>query len=208
MKVRSYQHAESAGAGPRAHIVGYDGSTPDQKIFERGAVSVPLLFYMSTSQYITFKPPKRRHAVKLPDYKIEEIKELGNNPAITAYLKERDVWQVAQGKLKEVYYYSEDQKKQRKHFFAAGHQNENGGWQVRSKNFEGCIGQKGLTIIPGQPNQVFVFENFFGYLEQFAEHQQQTTAIIINDPALLPQAKAIEKAATFFNTRLPVNEKY
>ncbi|MCR8556482.1 hypothetical protein KXD93_02455 [Mucilaginibacter sp. BJC16-A38] len=139
--------------------------------------------------------------MKLPHYRIEEIKELGNTPAITAYLKERGVWQTAQGKLKEVYYYVEDQKKTRKQFYAAGHQNENGGWQVHSQKFHACIGLKGLTIIPGQTEEVSVFNDFFAYLEWLTENQQQGTVVIVNDPALLPQA------ATFFNNPLPVNEK-
>jgi len=156
---------------------------------------------MSTSKYLTFRPPKRRHAVKLPHYQIQEIKELGSNHAITAYLKECGVWQTAQGKLKEVYYYAEDQKKTRKHFFAAGHQNENGGWQVRGQKFQGCIGLKGLTIIGGQTEEVSVFSDFFAYLDWLAGNPQQGTVVIVNDPALLPQA------ATFFNTPLTVNEK-
>ncbi|MDP9079896.1 MAG: hypothetical protein M3O71_20915 [Bacteroidota bacterium] len=45
---------------------------------------------------LTFR--KRRNAVKLPYYQIEEIKEPGNTPAITAYLKERGVWQTAPGR--------------------------------------------------------------------------------------------------------------
>jgi len=89
---------------------------------------------------------KRRHALKVPHYHIEDIKELGNNPAITEYLKQRGVWETAQGRLKEIYYYVEDEKKLRKHFFAAGWQNEIGGWEVRNKYFKGCLGHKGMII--------------------------------------------------------------
>jgi hypothetical protein len=46
---------------------------------------------------------KRKHAHKLPHYQVEQIKELGNNPVITAYLKERGIWQTAQARLKEIY---------------------------------------------------------------------------------------------------------
>ncbi len=61
-----------------------------------------------------------RKATKIPNYKISEIKELGNNPAITNYLQARGIWPVAHEHLKEVYYYIEDEKKLRKYFFSAG----------------------------------------------------------------------------------------
>jgi len=146
---------------------------------------------------------KRRHAQKLPHYQVEQIKELGNNPAITTYLKERGIWRTAQGRLKEIYYYVEDEKKLRKHFFAAGSQNENGAWEVRSKNFKGCLGHKALTIIEGAKNQLSVFESYFDYLSWLTEHQTDHTVIITNSLALLPQA--ISKAKDFTSVHLYFN---
>jgi DNA primase len=87
---------------------------------------------------LTERISRRRHAVKIPHYEVEEIKDLGNNPTITAYLQSRGIWNQAQGRLKEIYYYVEDQKKLRKHFFAAGWQNEFGSWEVRNKYVQGC----------------------------------------------------------------------
>jgi DNA primase len=100
----------------------------------------------------TERNSRRRHAFKIPHYHIDEVKELGNNPAITAYLQSRRVWRQAQGKLKEVYYYVEDEKKLRKSFFSAGWQNEFGSWEVRNKYFKGCLGQKGITFTPAIRN--------------------------------------------------------
>ena len=104
-------------------------------------------------QQIPVKVPqerlRKRSAVKIPHYEIQEIKELGNNPAITEYLQRRCVWEAAQGRLSEVYYYVEDQKRLRKYFFAAGWQNELGSWEVRNLYFKGCLGHKALTLIPG-----------------------------------------------------------
>jgi DNA primase len=141
------------------------------------------------------KQPKRRHALKLPHYQVEEAKEPGNNPAITAYLHERGLWQAAAGRLKEVYYYVEDEKKRRKHFFAAGHQNETGGWEVRSKYFKGCLGHKALTIVPGSADHVCIFEGYFNYLSWLTENDNAGTVIVTNSIALLPQA--ISKARAF-----------
>ena len=145
---------------------------------------------------------KRRHATKLPHYKLAGLKEIGTNPVITAYLESLGIWEAARGRLMEVYYYVEDEKGHRKHFCAAGQQNENGGWYVRSQKFHGCIGRKGLTIIPGRTGEITIFDDFLAYLAWLAEHQQQGKAIIVNDPTLSPQA------ATFFNTPLPLNEKH
>ena len=144
--------------------------------------------------------PIRRHAQKLPHYQIEQIKELGSNPAITAYLKERGIWHAAPSRLKEIYYYVEDEKKTRKHFFAAGHQNETGGWEVRSKYFKGCLGHKALTKIDGAKNQLSVFEGYFNYLSWLTENEPFGTVIIINSVALLPQA--ISKVKDFESVHL------
>ena len=144
--------------------------------------------------------PKRRHAHKLPHYHVEQIKELGNNPAITTYLKERGIWRAAQDKLKEIYYYVEDEKKTRKHFFSAGSQNETGSWEVRNKYFKGCLGHKALTILKGDQNHLSVFEGYFDYLSWLTEQQPGHTVIITNSVALLPQA--ISKAKDFTSVHL------
>jgi hypothetical protein len=129
---------------------------------------------------------KRRHALKVPHYHIEDVKELGNNAAITEYLKQRGVWETAGGRLKEIYYYVEDEKKLRKHFFAAGWQNEVEGWEVRNKYFKGCLGHKGLTLIPGKTNHLVVFEGYVNYLSWLTDHPEANpTVLVLNSLALL-----------------------
>jgi hypothetical protein len=137
----------------------------------------------------------RRHAVKLPYYKIAEIKELGNNPAITDYLKERRIWNVAEGRLKEIYYYCEDEKKTRKSFFAAGWQNETGSWEVRNKYFKGCVGNKGITLITGSTPSLLVFEGYFNYLSWVSENPKllNQTVLVLNSRSFLQMACQIAK---------------
>lgn len=77
-------------------------------------------------------------AEKEPNYEILDIKDLGSNAAILNYLESRGVGQVAEGRLKEIYYYIEDEAKKRNKFFAAGWQNEKGAWEIRNLNFKGC----------------------------------------------------------------------
>jgi hypothetical protein len=122
---------------------------------------------------------RKRSAVKIPHYEIQEIKELGNNPGITEYLKSRGIWEAAQGRLKEIYYYVEDQKKLRKYFFAAGWPNELGAWEVRNPYFKGCLGHKAISFIPGEQTKLSVFEGYLNYLSWLTENPLATDSVLI-----------------------------
>jgi len=138
---------------------------------------------------------RKRSAVKIPNYKVEDIKELGNNPAITDYLHYRGIWQAAQGRLKEVYYYVEDQKKLRKYFFSAGWQNELGVWETRNRFFQNSLGHKAISFIPGNDHRLSLFEGYMDYLSWLTENPEATDSVIVlNSVALLPMgiAKAHE----------------
>jgi len=139
---------------------------------------------------------RKRSPVKIPHYEIQEIKELGNNPAITEYLQSRYVWEAAQGRLKEIYYYVEDQKRLRKYFFAAGWPNELGAWEVRNLYFKGCLGHKAMTLIPGDENSLSVFEGYLNYLSWITENPLATDSVIILNSIALIQG-AIRKAAAY-----------
>lgn len=144
---------------------------------------------------------KRRHARKLPHYQVEEIKPLGNNDVITAYLQGRGIWQSAQGMLQEVYYYVEDEKKLRKYFFAAGWQNELGYWEVRNLYFKGCLGHKAITWFHGCDDRLAVFEGYFNYLSWITENPfAPESVIVLNSATLLESAK--RKAKDFEHVSL------
>jgi hypothetical protein len=144
---------------------------------------------------------RKRSAVKIPHYEIQEVKDLGNNQAITEYLESRKVWQVAQGRLKEIYYYVEDQKKLRKHFFAAGWQNELGSWEVRNLYFKGCLGHKAMSIIPGDDERLSVFEGYINYLSWLTENPMATDSILVLNSIALLQA-ATRKAKEYSEVNL------
>jgi hypothetical protein len=132
---------------------------------------------------------RRRRAMKLPHYQVENIKELGATRLIGQYLQNRGVLSVAPGRLSEVYYYVDDEKGQRKYFFAAGHQNELGGWEVRNKYFKGCLGQKSLTMIAGDERKLILFEGYFDYLSWLFEHYgENPSVIVLNGLAMLESA--------------------
>ncbi|WPU95759.1 toprim domain-containing protein [Mucilaginibacter sabulilitoris] len=139
-----------------------------------------------------------RAPVKIPHYLVEQVKDLGNNPAITAYLQYRNIWHVAGNQLKEVYYYVEDEKKNRKQFFAAGWQNENGGWEVRNKYFKGCLGRKGMSFIGTKDQRDLVlFEGYVNYLSWLTEHQKKAPKNILVLNSLSFLTAAIERSRHF-----------
>jgi hypothetical protein len=161
-----------------------------EKIVQVCGTNLPLV------NYDRQESARKRSAVKIPHYEIEEIKPLGNNPAITEYLQYRNIWQAAQGSLQEVYYFVEDQKKQRKYFFAAGWQNELGSWEVRNKYFKGCLGHKAISFIPGNENRLAVFEGYLNYLSWLNDNPgTDASVIVLNSIALLNVAA--KKAAPY-----------
>lgn len=145
--------------------------------------------------------PIRREArprlpVKARNYVIENIRTIGTHPAITGYLQSRAVFDVAKKHLSEVYYHVKNEKGEKKQFFAAGWKNEAGNWEVRNRYFKGCLGQKAISIIPGDSRSVAVFEGFINYLSWLKEHPASGhSVIVLNTLSLLP---AGIKAATMF----------
>jgi DNA primase len=139
---------------------------------------------------------RQRMPVKIPHYEVEDVKEMGNNAAISWYIKDRGISQASQEKLKEVYYYVEDQKKLRKHFFAAGWQNELGGWEVRNKYFKGCLGHKAHTHIPGNPGKLVIFEGYLDYLSWLTEHPENNASVLVLNTLSLLEG-AIRKAKAY-----------
>lgn len=137
-----------------------------------------------------------RKPVKVPNYIVEQVKDIGTHPAITGYLKSRGIFEQAKQYLCEVYYFVEDEKGQRKNYFAAGWQNENKGWEVRNKYFKGCHGSKAITFIQGHQKNVCVFEGSINFLSWRLENPHRDDSIIVlNSLTLLQQG--IERAKAF-----------
>lgn len=133
---------------------------------------------------------RKRKAIKIPFYHIQETKPVGCNPEITEFLQSQNIWEIAIGHLKEVYYYVIDEKRKRKDFFAAGWQNENGGWQVVSKNFSDCLGRKGMSFIEGSKDSLVMFDDYISYLGwKFANKVPGPSILILNAPGFSAAAK-------------------
>jgi hypothetical protein len=134
------------------------------------------------------KKYRPRIPVKVRNYEVEAVKELGTHPAITNYLKDRGVFEIARKSLKEIYYSVSDARTGKKTFFAAGWKNEAGSWEVRNRYFRGCLGQKAISFIPGDAKRTVVFEGFINYLSWLKDNPEAPQSVIIlNTLALLKE---------------------
>jgi len=132
------------------------------------------------------REPRPRLPVRARSYVIEKTKAIGTHPAITAYLQSRGIFDVARKKMSEIYYHIRNEKGDKKQFFAAGWQNDAGSWEVRNRYFKGCLGQKAISVIPGDPRSAAVFEGYINYLSWLKEHPAATqTVIVLNTLSLL-----------------------
>ncbi|QEM07840.1 hypothetical protein DIU31_031675 [Mucilaginibacter rubeus] len=144
------------------------------------------------------KPSRRkRHKTLIqPYYRVDKVCDLGKTPSIRLFLEKRGIWEEAQGILQEVHYHSVHAKLQPRQFFAAGHRNDSGSWQVRNKYFKGCLGNKGLTLLTGDSRRLCVFKDIFDYLSWKHDHPElPDSALIINSYSLL--AAAIKTAMRY-----------
>ncbi len=146
----------------------------------------------------------RRHAVRLPHYRVEAARPLGNNPGITAYLSNRRVWDIAQNRLCEVYYYVEDEKGARKNFFAAGWKNELNFWEVESPCFRGALYHTAITFVPGAAASLITFEDYFSYLSWLADNPLSEDSVLVLNPgtslaSAISKAKHFPEIGLFFN---------
>ena len=130
------------------------------------------------------------------NYAILDIKDLGSNAAILNYLESRGVASVADGRLKEIYYYVEDEDKKKNKFFGAGWQNEQGAWEIRSLIFKGCLGHKAISFIPNSEKRLSVFEGFFNYLSWLTANKFAPDSVLVLNSISLLQA-GIGKAQDF-----------
>lgn len=140
---------------------------------------------------------RRRHAQKLPHYRLQHSNPLGSNADITAFLQSKCIWEVAQTVLSEVYYYVQDEKGNIKPFYAAGLQNELGHWQVSNAGFTGCLGHPAISFIAQSETKVSVFQDTLSYLSWQTDNANANDSILIlhSDDLLLSAVRKIKDFA-------------
>ena len=122
---------------------------------------------------------RRNPAFKIPHYRIEEIRPVGNNQVLTDYLKNLGIWDISNESLREIYYYTIDERKNKKNYFGIGWQNVDGDWEVRNKYYVGCLGSRKLTYIMANPKCLVIFEFYFNYLTWKRYYLGSTHSVIV-----------------------------
>ena len=121
-------------------------------------------------------PPKRSREPAPPSHEIVRILPLGNNPALTGYLKRRGVWEAAlsSGLLAEIYYNHIRNDGTKKRYFAVGWQNLSGGWDTRSAVGKISLTPKDVLYRSGSTNRAVIFEGMMDYLSALTENPALT----------------------------------
>jgi DNA primase len=91
-------------------------------------------------------------------------------------------------------------------YFNIGFKNDSGGYELRNREFKGCIAPKDITTVPGFENNLLLFEGFMDYLSAlhyFNTTWFRSTAIILNTLShldrVLPILKKYEKVFLFLD---------
>jgi hypothetical protein len=131
--------------------------------------------------------------VTFSDVRLEELAM----KSLVEYLTSRGInWRLLQqsqrtkAHLQQIFYRTSTSPRE-KPYFGLGWKTE-AGWEVRSKNFQGTIGGKGLTWLLGRDcSEVAVFEGFMDYLSYLTYRGRpgvEGTVLILNSVSLLQQA--------------------
>jgi len=153
---------------------------------------------VSQAQGPAQQPYQRQQVARsTPGYGILAVKHLGQNIALLEYLERRGISAVADGRIREVHYYTENANKFRTNFFAAGWQNELGVWEVSSIDRKKlCLGPKAISFIPNAERRLAVFEGFFNYLSWLTDNPFATDSVLVLNSVALLEA-GLKKAEPF-----------
>jgi len=131
---------------------------------------------------------KQEYLTRTGTINIYKLQGLGNNPAITAYLKSRGIQISTAGPYcKEVYYTLNS-----KQYFGLGNQNDRG-WSIRNKYWKGCTAQ-GYSYYKRGLDRLCVFEGIFDLLSFIAlnkDNSIQANFLVLNSLVNLKRAMPI-----------------
>lgn len=109
--------------------------------------------------------------------------------SLIKYLASRMIsFEIASVYLKEVSYTNSGRQ-----FYGLGFQNNNGGWEIRSKHFKGSAAPKFLTHLCYGSNAIQVFEGFINFLsflqlDAAAGKSRSSDFLILNSTTMVAQA--------------------
>jgi len=123
---------------------------------------------------------------------ISEVRPLGGNEAITAYLQNRGIDLMASKRYcEEVYYQIEG-----RDYFAAGFKNRSGGYELRSQYFKGSSSPKDISHIENGNESVCVLEGFIDFLSLLTlrkESPVRSDFLILNSVSFVDRSMDILK---------------
>ncbi|MFK5958461.1 MAG: toprim domain-containing protein [Lutibacter sp.] len=145
------------------------------------------LTILDNNTFSFHQQPKIIAPVNEQNYSITKVTEL-TNPNLIKYLMERKInIELAKKYCFQVHY----RFKNHKEYYGIGFINDNGGWEIRSSIFKGCLYKKTITTINNSSDTVCLFESFSDFLSYLTINknmQENENYIILNSTALVKYA--------------------
>lgn len=145
-------------------------------------------------------------------FKLFKTEPLGTNSRLTAYLKSRGIFDISSGHLNEMYYINQNKNSGSKIYPAIGWKNEHNNWEFSTPwGFKSSIGQKGISIIPGNlKSHVVLFEGYMDYLSWLKLNSQQQpmpTAYVLNSiihlKKIMDRIDSMDRIELFLDNDIP-----
>lgn len=118
-------------------------------------------------------------------YEILNIHNI-THPALVRYLKERKVYEQSH-LVKEIHF-----RLKWKNYFGIAFENNSDGFEIRNPYSKICLGDKDITLVENETNEVAVFEGFFDFLTYMNLENNEnslTDYLILNSTAMLYKAE-------------------
>lgn len=136
-------------------------------------------------------PPRLERQETRSAVTIERVQELSAS-ALKRYLAVRGIplW-IARQWLQEIHFTLDEPRFAGKDFYALGFANQSGGWELRSRYYQGCTG-KDITVTPaqGDSQELAVFEGFMDFLSArvYAGRPPSMGCIVLNSASMKQRA--------------------
>ena len=134
--------------------------------------------------------------------KIKDVRPI-QKQGLVKYVESRGITiPVARKFLKQVHVFN---KKSNSTIYALGFKNENHGYELRNRQFKGCVGSKDVTFIRGttpKPDSVHVFEGFMDFLTIITRQGGKPIegdTIVMNSISCLHETAALIKDYGYLN---------
>ena len=136
--------------------------------------------------------PVENQTPRIKNHQTQEILKIQRlqNQALLQYLQSRKIEiDLAREYLQEVYFSQNG-----KNYFALCWRNDSGGIECRNKYFKGLLqgGQKDITTIKGESENLFVFEGYFDFLSFLClglSSNKNNNYMILNSLVLIDKLK-------------------